>query len=160
GGEGEPARRRAGGGRQPPGAAARRARREHRDQLAPSRRAARPEARAFAHLLGRLPRAGGGRRTAPEPPEGQRNDGRPGGAAAPDLAVRAAGASRAQSRRTEDHRMRREPIYPKPLAAALMLLLAGCTGASSPATPAAAGIVGPVWVAEDIAGAAAGGAAP
>ena len=56
--------------------------------------------------------------------------------------------------------MRREPISPKALAAALMLLLAGCTSASSPATPAAASIVGPVWVAEDIAGGAAGGEAP
>ncbi|HTO81969.1 MAG TPA: META domain-containing protein [Methylomirabilota bacterium] len=56
--------------------------------------------------------------------------------------------------------MRREPISPKALAAALMLLLAGCTSASKPAAPAAASIVGPVWVAEDIAGAAAGGAAP
>jgi heat shock protein HslJ len=55
--------------------------------------------------------------------------------------------------------MQHGPIAPKALAAALMLL-AGCTGASSPAGPAAAGIVGPVWVAEDIAGTAAGGEAP
>jgi heat shock protein HslJ len=39
------------------------------------------------------------------------------------------------------------------LAAALALLLAGCTGASEQAGQGAAAIVGPVWVAEDIASA-------
>src|SRR5262249_3668567 len=42
--------------------------------------------------------------------------------------------------------------------AALALLLAGCTGAGGP--PASGSIVGPVWVAEEIAGAAAIGDAP
>jgi heat shock protein HslJ len=46
------------------------------------------------------------------------------------------------------------------LAAALALLLAGCTGASERAGQGAATIVGPVWVAEDIAGVAATGEAP
>ena len=46
------------------------------------------------------------------------------------------------------------------LAAALALLLAGCTGASEHAGQGAATIVGPVWVAEEIAGAPAGGEAP
>src|SRR5262249_36092639 len=45
-------------------------------------------------------------------------------------------------------------------AAALALLLAACTGASAHAVPAAAAIVGPVWVAEEIAGAPAGGGVP
>ena len=44
-------------------------------------------------------------------------------------------------------------------ATALALLLAGCAGASEHAGPAAA-IVGPVWVAEEIAGAPAGAEAP
>ena len=47
----------------------------------------------------------------------------------------------------------------KARAAALALLLAGCTGGSEQAGQGAAAIVGPVWVAEEIAGAPAGGAA-
>jgi len=54
--------------------------------------------------------------------------------------------------------MRRERIAPRALAAALTLL-AGCAGAHKPATPAS-GIVGPVWVAADIAGTTAGTEAP
>ena len=42
-------------------------------------------------------------------------------------------------------------------AAALALLLAGCPGAPQRAGPAAGGIVGPQWVAEEIAGAAVAG---
>ncbi len=49
-----------------------------------------------------------------------------------------------------------DPIVPKVVAATLMLLIAGCTAAVRPT----ASIVGPVWVATDIAGAAAGSAAP
>ena len=45
-------------------------------------------------------------------------------------------------------------------ATALALLLAGCTGASEQAGQGAATIVGPVWVAEEIAGASASGEAP
>ena len=48
----------------------------------------------------------------------------------------------------------------KARAGALALLLAGCTGASEHAGQGAATIVGPVWVAEEIAGAPAGGEAP
>jgi len=48
----------------------------------------------------------------------------------------------------------------KPLAAALVLLLAGCTGGPERAGEAAGAIVGPVWVAEEIAGAAVGREAP
>ena len=46
------------------------------------------------------------------------------------------------------------------LAAALVLLLAGCTGASEHAGQGAGAIVGPVWVAEEIAGAPASGESP
>lgn len=46
------------------------------------------------------------------------------------------------------------------IAAALALLLAGCTGAPERAGQGAATIVGPVWVAEAIAGAPASGEAP
>lgn len=45
-------------------------------------------------------------------------------------------------------------------AAALALLLAACTGAPERAGPEAGGIVGPVWVVEEIAGAAVDGEAP
>jgi len=45
-------------------------------------------------------------------------------------------------------------------AAALALLLAACTGASEHAGQGVGAIVGPVWVAEEIAGAPASGAAP
>lgn len=47
----------------------------------------------------------------------------------------------------------------KARATTLVLLLAACTGAPERAGPAA-GIVGPVWVAEEIAGAVASGEAP
>lgn len=56
--------------------------------------------------------------------------------------------------------MRHESLAGKARAAALALLLAGCTGASEQAGQGAGAIVGPVWVAEDIAGAPAGGEAP
>jgi heat shock protein HslJ len=46
------------------------------------------------------------------------------------------------------------------MSAFLALLLAGCPGASEHAGGAAAPIVGPVWVAEEIAGAPASGDAP
>ncbi len=56
--------------------------------------------------------------------------------------------------------MRHESLTAKTRAAALVLLLAGCTGAPERAGQAAGGIVGPVWVAEGIAGAPASGDAP
>ncbi len=56
--------------------------------------------------------------------------------------------------------MRHESLAAKTRAAALALLLAGCAGAAERAGEAAGAIVGPVWVAEDIAGAAVGGEAP
>jgi len=54
--------------------------------------------------------------------------------------------------------MRQAWITPR-IVYALALLLAGCTSAPKAAGPAS-GIVGPVWVAEDIAGTAAGAEAP
>jgi len=57
--------------------------------------------------------------------------------------------------------MRHAPFTAKPLAAAaLALLLAGCPAAPERAGQAAADIVGPVWAAEAIAGAAVSGEAP
>src|SRR5262249_43736898 len=61
-------------------------------------------------------------------------------------------------RSEEAFRMRQTWIAPR-IVYALALLLAGCTSAQKAAAPAAS-IVGPVWVAEDIAGTAAGGEAP
>jgi len=56
--------------------------------------------------------------------------------------------------------MRRELLVGNARAAALALLLAGCAGASEHVGQGEAAIVGPVWVAEEIAGAPAGGEAP
>ena len=56
--------------------------------------------------------------------------------------------------------MRHEMVAGKALAAALALLLAGCTGAPERAGQGAGAIVGPVWVAEEIAGAAVSEEAP
>ena len=56
--------------------------------------------------------------------------------------------------------MRHETVAAKALAAAVALLLAGCTGVPERAGQGAATIVGPVWVAEEIAGAAVSGEAP
>jgi len=45
-------------------------------------------------------------------------------------------------------------------AAALAILLAGCTGAGAPGDQPAGGLVGPVWVAQEVAGAPAAGDVP
>jgi heat shock protein HslJ len=54
----------------------------------------------------------------------------------------------------------RHPLSTAAVAAVLALPLAGCTGASEHAGQGAATIVGPVWVAEEIAGAPASAEAP
>ena len=56
--------------------------------------------------------------------------------------------------------MRRNPVSAAVLAAALGLLIASCTSGSDGAAQGAAAIVGPVWVAKEIAGAAVSGEAP
>jgi heat shock protein HslJ len=55
--------------------------------------------------------------------------------------------------------MRRNTVSAVTLAAVLTLLLAGCAGGPEGAGQGAPAIVGPVWVAKEIAGTPAGGAA-